>query len=237
MLAGRLCFSQCDLVVLPPRRHNRLFSIRSMAIVTVSHRIGGKGTAEERLPGREVRQRDQGESTWLTLLQAKPLINYTLKIIIFLICLRSLVTFPIVLPVFLSALVYLFIYFCVYPPPCLHHMVADQIMSNILPLQVFAICSFQMWDLLKAGVIMGMLYPPLFLSHHISLQLMLQREFHVITLALLSCPHDRGRGRETGEQRKEARKKRRGREKQLKLNGWDAMTGLCCVAMWVLHVS
>ncbi len=82
---------------------------------------------------------------------------------------------------------------------------------------------------------MGMLYPPSFLSHHISLQLMLQREFHVITLALLSRPHERGREeRETGEQREqreeaEAEKKRRGREKQLKL-GWDAMTGLCCVA-------
>lgn len=63
MLAGRLCFSQCELVVLPPRLHNRLFSIHSMAIVTVSHRIGGKGMAEEMLPGREVRQRDQREST------------------------------------------------------------------------------------------------------------------------------------------------------------------------------
>lgn len=66
---------------------------------------------------------------------------------------------------------------------------------------------------------MGMLYPPSFLSHHISLQLMLQREFHVITLALLSCPHERGREeRETGEQRREQReeaeagKKRRERE-------------------------
>lgn len=55
---------------------------------------------------------------------------------------------------------------------------------------------------------MGMLYPPPFLSHHISLQLMLQREFYVITLALLSCPHERERGREereTGEQRREER--------------------------------
>lgn len=48
---------------------------------------------------------------------------------------------------------------------------------------------------MKVGVIMGMLYPPSSLSHHISLQLMLQREFHVITLALLSRPHDRGRGK------------------------------------------
>lgn len=45
-----------------------------------------------------------------------------------------------------------------------------------------------------------------------------------------------GEERETGEQRREQReeaeagKKRRGREKQLKL-GWDAMTGLCCVAI------
>lgn len=78
---------------------------------------------------------------------------------------------------------------------CLHHMAADQMMSNILPLQVFAICSFQTWDLLKAGVIMGMLYPPSFLSHRISLQLMLQRESHVITLAFRRCPHERGRGK------------------------------------------
>lgn len=56
MLAGRLCFSQCELVVL----HNGLFSIHSMAIVTVSHRIGGKGMAEERLPGGEVGQRGPG---------------------------------------------------------------------------------------------------------------------------------------------------------------------------------
>lgn len=42
---------------------------------------------------------------------------------------------------------------------------------------------------------MGMLYPPSSLSHHISLQLMLQREFHVITLGLLSRPHERGRGK------------------------------------------
>lgn len=62
MLAGRLCFSQCELVVLPPRLHNRLFSIHSMAIVTVSHRRGGKGMAEERPPGREVRQRDRGRA-------------------------------------------------------------------------------------------------------------------------------------------------------------------------------
>lgn len=46
MLAGRLCFSQCELVILPPGLHNRLFSIHSMAIVTVSHGIGGKGMAE-----------------------------------------------------------------------------------------------------------------------------------------------------------------------------------------------
>lgn len=58
MLAGRLCFSQCELVVLPFRLHNRLFSIHSMAIVIVSHRIGGKGMAEEMLPEREVGQRE-----------------------------------------------------------------------------------------------------------------------------------------------------------------------------------
>lgn len=85
-----------------------------MAIVTVNHRIGGKGMAEEKLPAREVSQREKGESTWHTHLQAKPLINYTLKIIIFLICLLSLATFPIV-AVSQSPLVYLFIYFCVYP--------------------------------------------------------------------------------------------------------------------------
>lgn len=62
MLAGRLCFSQCELVVLPPRLHNMLFSIHSMAIVTVSHAIAGKGIAEERLPGRKVRQKDQGRA-------------------------------------------------------------------------------------------------------------------------------------------------------------------------------
>lgn len=45
---------------------------------------------------------------------------------------------------------------------------------------------------------MDMLYPPSLLSHHISLQLMLQREFHVITLALLSCPHERGRAEGDG---------------------------------------
>ena len=140
--------------------------------------------------------------------------------------------FPIVLLSSLSALVYLFIYFCVSPPPpsppCLHHMVADQIMSNILPLQVFAICSFQMWDLLKAGVIMGMLYPPSLLSHHISLQLMLQREFHVITLALLSCPHEReGEADRRTEEATEGggwgwgRKEEREGEKQLK-------TGMGC---------
>lgn len=74
----------------------------------------------------------------------RALINYTLKIIVFFISLLSVATFPIALPVFQPPLVYLFIYFCVCPPPCQHHMVADQIMSNILPLQVFAICSFQM---------------------------------------------------------------------------------------------
>ncbi len=49
---------------------------------------------------------------------------------------------------------------------------------------------------------MGMLYPPSLLSHHISLQLMLQREFHVITLALLSCPRVR-EGREEGDRKTE----------------------------------
>lgn len=51
---------------------------------------------------------------------------------------------------------------------------------------------------------MDMLYPPSFLSHHISLQLMLQREFHVITLALLSRMRE-GEEREMGEQRREQR--------------------------------
>lgn len=173
----------------------------------------------------------------------------TLKIIIFLSCLP---TFP---HVFLHFMLLLFTYLSVFvcecvvcvcvftPPPCLHHMVADQIMSNILPLQVFAICSFQMWDLLKAGVIMDMLYPPSFLSHHISLQLMLQREFHVITLALLSRPHERGRGEGDGRTEEGTEgwgwgweEMKKGEGKQLKL-GWDAMTALCCVAMWTLRVS
>lgn len=101
-------------------------------------------------------------------------------------------------------------------PPCLHHMAADQIMSNILPLQVFAICSFQTWDLLKAGVIIGMLYPLSFLSHRISVQLMLQREFHVITLALRRCPRERGTGKGDSrmEEETEAGGKRCMREKE-----------------------
>lgn len=86
MLAGRLCFSQCELVVLPPRLHNRLFSIHSMAIVTVSHRIGGKGRVEESLPGGEVKHKDLGGGALdiSILLQTKPLINNSLKIIVFL---------------------------------------------------------------------------------------------------------------------------------------------------------
>lgn len=118
MLAGRLCFSQCELVVLPPRFHKRLFSIHSMAIVIVSHRIGGKGMAEERLPGGEVRQREQRESTWHYPLASNPptpLLITSLRIIS-LICLRSFVAVPFAPPVFHSVLFYLFIYFCVYPP-------------------------------------------------------------------------------------------------------------------------
>lgn len=62
---------------------------------------------------------------------------------------------------------------------------------------------------------MGMLYPPSSLSHHISLQLMLQREFHVITLALLSCPHERGREeRQTGEQRRGPREEAEAEEEK-----------------------
>lgn len=83
-------------------------------------------------------------------------------------------------------------------------MASDQIMSNILPLQVFAICSFQMWDLLKAGVIMGRLYPLSFLSHCIPLQLMLQQESHVITLAFQRCPHEQGRRDSRPEEEREA---------------------------------
>jgi len=41
---------------------------------------------------------------------------------------------------------------------------------------------------------MDALYPLLPLSHHIFLQLMLQRELHVITLALVACPRERGEG-------------------------------------------
>ena len=50
---------------------------------------------------------------------------------------------------------------------------------------------------------MDMLYPPQAVSHHISLQLKLQRETHVITLALVSCPRERGsgEGRRLGEER------------------------------------
>lgn len=53
---------------------------------------------------------------------------------------------------------------------------------------------------------MGMLYPPSFLSHRISLQLMLQRESHVITLAFQRCPHKQGRGKgdSTAEEEREA---------------------------------
>lgn len=57
---------------------------------------------------------------------------------------------------------------------------------------------------------MGMLDPLLFLSHHISLQLMLQQEFHVITLALLSCPHERRRGKGNGRTAEEAERDGRG---------------------------
>lgn len=73
---------------------------------------------------------------------------------------------------------------------------------------------------------MDMLYPPSSLSHHISLQLMLQREFHVITLALLSCPHERGS--RVGDRRNVGSRGRRRideREKQLKL-GRNATTAV-----------
>ena len=138
MLAGRLCFSQCELVALPPRLHNMLFSVHSMAIVTVSHRIGGKGMAKERPRERTVRQRGRrgvGGATWHLLLQVKPLINYDLKIITFLICFA---TFPIVLPAIFFLLLFTYLSLFVFTAPSrLHHMAADQIMSNILPLQVF----------------------------------------------------------------------------------------------------
>ena len=112
MLAGKLCFSQCELVVLPPRLHDRLFSIHSMAIVTVCHKIGGKGMAEERLPGREVHP----WGTFGIMSCNKAPFNYLLKIIIFLICLLSLAKFSVVLPVFHAPFVYLFICFCTTPP-------------------------------------------------------------------------------------------------------------------------
>lgn len=69
-----------------------------------------------------------------------------------------------------------------------HHVVIANKMSNILPLQVFAICNFQMWDLLKVQVIMDKLYPLQSSSHQIFLQLMLQQEFYVITFAVVSHP-------------------------------------------------
>lgn len=52
----------------------------------------------------------------------------------------SVATF-LLLPAF--PFIYRFSLFLFTAPPCLHHMAADQIMSNILPSQVFAICSFQ----------------------------------------------------------------------------------------------
>jgi len=61
---------------------------------------------------------------------------------------------------------------------------------------------------------MGMLYPPPLVSHHISLQLMLQREFHVITLALLSCPRERGErsGRDGEAEEEEEEEEEKNRE-------------------------
>lgn len=139
MLAGRLCSSQCELVVLPPR----LFSIHS--IVTVSH-IGEEARARQRRGDRvgKVRQRGPeggGGGTWHKVAGKKkpslitPKDNYFLDLFY-----RLLVTFPFVLLVFLLLFTYLSILCVSIPPslpPCLHHMVADQIMSNILPLQSF----------------------------------------------------------------------------------------------------
>lgn len=61
-----------------------------------------------------------------------------------------------------------------------------------------------------------MLYPLSFLSHRISVQLMLQREFHVITLALRRCPRERGTGKGDSrmEEETEAGGKRCMREKE-----------------------
>lgn len=38
MLAGKLCFSQCELVILPPTLYDKLFSIHSAVIVTLAIR-------------------------------------------------------------------------------------------------------------------------------------------------------------------------------------------------------
>lgn len=114
-------------LVRPRRRDNMLFSICCMVNVTGSQSIRARAW-----------QRGQ-RSRPHPFLPMKPLLikakdNYFLDLFCSMPRLLLLPTF---------SFLYLLPLFLFTAPSFLHHMVADQIMSNILPLQVFAICSFQ----------------------------------------------------------------------------------------------
>ncbi|MEQ2242940.1 hypothetical protein ILYODFUR_001990 [Ilyodon furcidens] len=163
-------------------------------------------------------------------------INYPLKTIIFLICLLSHL-----LLCCLHLLLLLFTYLSVFgappptPPPSLPPPYGCR-SNNVKHFALASFCNLQFPNVrpVESRSDNGHALPPgVFSSHHISLQLMLQREFHVITLALLSCPHERGKERETEEEPGRewvARGVSTGGEKQLKL-GQDGMARLCNVVM------
>lgn len=139
----------------------------------------------------------------------------------------------------------------------LRHMAADQIMSNILPLQVFfflflfsfffflQFAAIRMWDLLKAGVIMGLLYPPpLLVPPYLP---------SINATAGASCNNTctsepPARERETGEERavegepggwrlRRTRMRRWGRGERKTKRWWDGVTShVRRRAMWALRV-
>lgn len=141
-----VCFcsflSQCELVALPCGLHSALFSIHSTAVVTGEwarawweEAEGGTGE-EMHPPPRSPRPRTH---------QPTPLINYCLALFISLIYFphwlkSSSPSVPCFMFWFFSLTGVLFTYLSIFmfAAPCrLRHMAADQIMSNILPLQVF----------------------------------------------------------------------------------------------------
>ncbi len=161
-----------------------------MFIVTVTYSIGGKDIHKGEAKRRE-------HLTFPPLKKKKPLIT---PFKYYWICLSLIFSHP-SSPSYIYSFIFFFFLGRFSPYGCRS--------SNVKHFALASFCNLQFSNVRPVeGTSDNGRYPLPPLSHHIFLQLMLQRELHVITLALVACPREGGGYRWCGKREKVGRLKK-----------------------------